>query len=54
MPEAVSVLVAAHERQQRIAMDNGRLTDEKPTTWYQSAPGTAKSKLVMSLSFFTV
>src|SRR5215467_14163730 len=29
---------------------NGHLLDEKPTTWYQSAPGTAKSKLVMSPS----
>src|SRR5262245_20011780 len=50
MPEAVSVLVVPHERQKRIVLDHDRLIDEKPTTWYQSAQGTAKSKLVMSLS----
>jgi len=51
MPEAVSVFVAPHERQKRIAIDNGYLLiDEKLTTWYQSAPGTAKSKLVMFFS----
>jgi len=49
--KAVSVFVAPHEHQKRIAIDNGDLRiDEKPTTWYQSAPGTAKSKLVMFLS----
>jgi len=50
MSEAVSILMVSHERQKRIVMDNGRLRDETLTTWYQSAQGTAKSKLVMSLS----
>jgi hypothetical protein len=55
VPEAVSVLVAPHEHQKRIAIDNDYLLiDERPTTWYQSALGTAKSKLVMFLSFLTV
>jgi pentapeptide repeat protein len=49
MREALSAFVLPHELQKRIALDNGRLLlDEKPTTWYQSAPGTAKSKLVIS------
>jgi hypothetical protein len=55
MPEAVSVLMVPHERQKRIAMTSSHLlVYEKPTTWYQSAYGTAKSKLAMSLSSRTV
>ena len=45
----MSAFVLPHELHKRIALDNGRLLlDEKPTTWYQSAPVTAKSKLVIS------
>lgn len=44
--DAVGTLVAPHARQQCIDMDNGNvLVYEMPTTWYQSAEGTAKSKL---------
>lgn len=44
--DAVGTLVGPRERQQCIGMDNGNvLVYEMPTTWYQSAEGTAKSKL---------
>ena len=44
--DAVGALVVPHERQQCLGMDNGNvLVYEMPTTWYQSAEGTAKSKL---------
>ena len=42
----MGALVVPHERQQCIGMNNSNfLVYEMPTTWYQSAEGTAKSKL---------
>jgi len=44
--DAVGTLVVPPERQSCIGIDSGNfLVYEIPTTWYQSAEGTAKSKL---------
>jgi hypothetical protein len=51
MLEAVSFLGTPHERQKRRVTNSGNLlVYEMSPTWYQSAQGTAKSKLARLLS----